>query len=96
MRNITRTITTTFIKTANVTVTNGTVTASPNSDISVLGEITDKKAAKIAQNIYPGCALIDIETSEQLYSISPEMFVKYGTPVLKKDQAAESEEKEED
>lgn len=85
MRDVTRTITTTFIKTAFVKIVDGVPQTNVNSDIVVIGDVTDAKCRKIVAREYPGAAVIGIERTEQLYGISPEDFVKYGHKVTDKE-----------
>lgn len=79
---IKRTIPTTFIKTASIKLVDGKMTAVPNTDIVIVGkEIAESKAQKIAAAQYPGCAVVAVDYSEQMYEIKPEDFIKYGQPV---------------
>lgn len=84
MRDITRTITTTFIRTAHVSIVNGNAETKINPDIVIIGDVSDSKCSKIAAKQYPGAAVIGIERTDKLYAISPEDFVKYGHPAKDK------------
>lgn len=79
---IKRTIPTTFIKTATVVLVDGKMATKANTDIVIVGkEIPEVKAQKIAATKYPGCAVVAVDYSEQMYEITPEDFIKYGKPI---------------
>ena len=86
MRNtITRTITTSKIHTVSIVFENATPTIKHNEPITVNREIKQTEAHKIAKKTYgDGVTVEKIETTDTLYEISIDDFVKYAKPVEQK------------
>ena len=85
MRNtITRTITTSKSHSVYVDLSNETPTICQNVPITVNREVRQAEAQKMVTKRYgAGVTITKIETTDTLYEISIDDFVKYGKPVVK-------------
>jgi len=79
---ITRTITATTIKSANVTFVKGVPTVTENLPLTINGIVAEDKALKEVRKVYGATAQVtDTMEVNDVYEISVDDFIKYATKV---------------